>query len=123
MANTSNTLGKITLTSLDFDTIKANFIAYLQGQDQFQDFNFTGSAINVLLDLLAYNTHYNAFYLNMVANEMFLDTAVLRSTVVSHAKALGYTPTSATASQAIVDVSIAIANTDMTIALTMPRFH
>jgi len=78
----------IQLTALDFNTIKQNFITYLQGQSQFKDYNFEGSAIDTLLDVFAYNTQYNAFYLNMVANEMFLDSAVQRRSVVSHAKLL-----------------------------------
>ena len=113
---------KIQLTNIDFDALKNSLKSYLQGQSQFSDYNFEGAAINVLLDILAYNTHYNAFYLNMVANEMFLDTAVLRETVVSHAKALGYTPKSATAAQATVNVAITRSNTDNTSILTLPRF-
>lgn len=121
MSVTANT-SKLQLTSLDFDSIKQSLISYLSGQDQFKDYDFTGSAFNVLLDLLAYNTHYNAIYLNLVANEMFLDTAVLRSTVVSHAKALGYTPRSAVASQATVNVQITKLDSDLTTILTLPRF-
>lgn len=113
---------KITLTNLDFDSLKASLKAFLQSQSQFSDYNFEGAAINVLLDIMAYNSHLNAFYLNMVANEMFLDTAVLRQTVVSHAKSLGYTPTSATAAQATVNVSIIKANSDNTVLLNLPRF-
>src|SRR5882724_6617535 len=111
MGTTANR-SKLQLPSLEFDTIKQNLITFLQSQGQFQDFNFTGSGFNVLLDLLAYNTHYNAIYLNLVANEMFLDTAVLRSTVVSHAKALGYTPRSAVSARATINVAITKANTD-----------
>jgi hypothetical protein len=121
MGVTANT-SKLQLTSLDFDSIKQNLITYLQSQSEFQDYDFTGSAFNVLLDILAYNTHYNAIYLNLVANEMFLDTAVLRSTVVSHAKALGYTPRSAVAAQATVNVAVTRSNTDNTSILTLPRF-
>lgn len=121
MSVTANT-SKLQLTSLDFDSIKQNLITFLQSQSQFQDYDFTGSAFNVLIDLLAYNTHYNAIYLNLVANEMFLDTAVLRSTVVSHAKALGYTPRSAVSAQATVNVAVTRSNTDNTSILTLPRF-
>jgi hypothetical protein len=113
---------KLTLTNIDFDDLKNDLKSFLQAQSQFSDFDFEGSAINVLLDILAYNTHLNAFYLNMVANEMFLDTAVLRQSVVSHAKSLGYTAVSATASQATVNVSITKANTDPTTLLSLPRF-
>lgn len=80
-------------TELDFEQIKENLKDFLKGQPEFQDYNFEGSGINLLLDVLAYNTGYNAFYANMIANEMFLDTAILRNNVISRAKALGYNPT------------------------------
>ena len=91
MASNTN----IQVANLDFSDIKRNFITYLQSQDTFKDYNFTGSALSTLLDVLAYNTQYNAFYLNMVANEMFLDSALQRSSVVSHAKLMNYVPRSA----------------------------
>ena len=106
-----NTKGKMNITELDFDGIKSNLKTYLKGQSEFTDFDFEGSGMTVLLDTLAYNTHYNAFMANMAANEMFLDTAVKRNSVTSHAKALGYTPTSAKASIAYVDVTVNDANT------------
>jgi hypothetical protein len=113
---------KIQLTNLDFDSLKASLKAFLQNQSQFSDYNFDGASLNILLNILAYNSHYGAFYLNMAANEMFLDTAVLRQTVVSHAKTQGYTPISATAAQAFVNVAITKANSDPTIILILPRF-
>ena len=106
-----NTKGKMSITELDFDTIKGNLKTYLKGQTEFTDYDFEGSGMSVLLDTLAYNTHYNAFMANMAANEMFLDTAVKRNSVTSHAKALGYTPVSATAATAYVDVAVNDANT------------
>jgi len=84
------------LDALDFQGIKTNFKSYLQAQDQFRDYNFEGSGLNVLLDLLAYNTYYNSFYLNMVAAEAFLPTAQKRNSVVNLAKSLNYTPRSVT---------------------------
>ncbi len=99
-ANTSN----IPVTELDFDQIKQNLKNFLKGQDQFKDFDFEGSAMSVLLDTLAYNTHYHSFYINMVANEMFLDSAIARDSVVSLAKQLGYTPRSVRSSTATVKV-------------------
>jgi len=84
----------LTVTDLDFDSIKNNLKTFLRSQSRFQDFDFEGSGMNVLLDLLAYNTHYNAFYLNMIANEMFLDTSKLRQSTVSHAKLINYVPES-----------------------------
>ena len=100
------TTNRLTVTDLDFDTIKTNLKTYLKAQSEFTDYDFEAAGLNVLLDILAYNTHYNAYYLNMVANEAFMDTAVLRSSVVSHAKTLGYTPQSSTAPRAIIDLTI-----------------
>ena len=94
----------IQISELDFDSIKNNLKTFLRGQDKFKDYDFEGSSLSVLLDLLAYNTHYNSYYLNMIANEMFMDTAALRSSVISHAKLLNYTPHSATAPQATVNI-------------------
>lgn len=106
----------IQLSGLDFNDIKRNLKTFLQSQDTFKDYNFEGSALTTLLDILAYNTQYNAFYLNMVANEMFLDTALQRSSVVSHAKLLNYTPQSASAPTANVDISVVnVANTSLTL--------
>tara|TARA_R110000824_G_scaffold392175_2_gene590403 strand:- start:193 stop:2064 length:1872 start_codon:yes stop_codon:yes gene_type:complete len=95
---------KTEVNSLDFFGIKNNLKSYLNGLDQFSDFNFEGSGASILLDLLAYVTHYQGFYNNMVANELFLDSAVKRTSVVSHAKALGYTPSSASPATATVDI-------------------
>lgn len=115
---TANTYLKV--TEVDFDDIRTNLKSYLSTQDQFQDYNFEGSALATLLDVLAYNTHYNAFYLNMLANEMFLDTAQQRDSVVSRAKELGYLPASAIGSQANVSLTFTgIANT--TSQFTIPR--
>jgi hypothetical protein len=113
MAANSN----IQLTSLDFDTLKTNFLTYLQSQDTFKDYNFQGSALNTLVDLLTYNTQYNSYYLNMVANEMFLDSAVQRSSVISHAKLLNYTPKSAIAPMAKVNITF---NNVTSTTLTLP---
>ena len=118
MAAGLNTKGKLQITELDFDSIKNNLKTYLKGQSQFTDYDFEGSGMNILLDTLAYNTHYNAFLANMLANEMFLDTAQKRNSVTSHAKALGYTPTSKTAPIAYVKVQVNDANTT---SITMPE--
>ena len=109
----------IQLSSLDFDTIKSNFLTYLNSQDTFKDYNFEGSGLSVLLDVLSYNTQYNAFYLNMVSNEMFLDTALQRSSVISHSKLLSYTPQSATAATAFVDI---VVNNVSSASLTLPPY-
>ena len=76
---------RLRVTELDFDDIKDNLKIFLKAQNQFTDYDFEGSGMSVLLDTLAYNTHYMAYNANMVANEMFLDSASLRSSVVSHA--------------------------------------
>ena len=103
MAQTTN---RLRVTELDFDEIKTNLKTYLKSQSEFADYDFEGSAMNTLVDLLSYNTHYNAVYANMVSNEMFLDSAVKRDSVVSLAKHLGYTPRSSTASSARVNITI-----------------
>lgn len=96
----------LSTSELDFTALKTSLKTYLQGQSQFSDFDFDGSNINVLLDLLAYNTYLNSFYLNMIGSEMFLDTAQLRESAVSHAKELNYIPRSRTSAVAYVDVTI-----------------
>ena len=88
---------KIAVTDLEFDSIKTNLKNYLSAQNQFTDYDFAGSGMDVLLDILAYNTHYMGYYANMIGNEMFLDSSSLRESVVSHAKLLNIMPTSATA--------------------------
>ena len=97
---------KINVTELDFDNIKQNLKDFLSTQDQFQDYNFEGSAMSVMLDVLAYNTHYNALYNNMAINEMFLDSARKRNNIVSLAKMLGYTPRSAKCARAVVNLIV-----------------
>ena len=110
---------RLRVTELDFDTIKLNLKTFLNQQSQFTDYDFEGSGLNVLLDILAYNTHYNAYYLNMVANESFLDSALLRDSVVSHAKTLGYLPHSMKAPNATINFLVnAPTSTDGT--LTIP---
>ena len=108
---------KLKVSELDFDTIKTNLKNFLGDQNEFADYNFDGSAMSVLLDVLSYNTHYNAFYLNMVSNEMFLDTAQIRNSIVSRAKHLGYTPLSVRGAKAYVDVTIIPADTPATIVI------
>lgn len=93
------------VVGLDFDEAKDSLKQYLRSQDTLKDYNFDGSVLSTVLDVLAYNTHYQAFYANMVANEMFLDSAVLRPSVASHAKTIGYVPTSRRASKAVLDAT------------------
>jgi len=119
MTTTANT--NLRVTELDFDDIKSNLKNYLRGQQEFQDYDFEGSAMNILLDVLAYNTHYMGYYVNMVANEMFLDTAQIRNSVLSHAKLLGYTPRSQTGAVATVAVTVTPLAGNTQTTLTLPK--
>lgn len=114
MANSS-----LTLSSLDFDTLKDNLKKFLTAQDIFKDYNFEGSNINVLLDVMSYNSYLNSFYLNMVASEMFLDSAQKYDSIVSHAKELNYVPRSA--SHSVADISFTLETTDFNNKLTIPK--
>ncbi|PNX49200.1 MAG: hypothetical protein BV459_00575 [Thermoplasmata archaeon M11B2D] len=95
---------KLRVTELDFNNIKENLKNYLRDRPEFTDYDFEGAALTVLLDVLAYNTHYNAYYLNVVGNEAFLDSAQLRESVISRAKEIGYTPRSWIAATALLDI-------------------
>lgn len=106
--------------SLDFTTIRTNLKNYLKQQAQFQDYDFEGSNLAVLLDLLAYNSYLNGFYLNMIGSEMFLDTATLRDSIVSHAKELNYTPRSYTSASANIRVRLAISNNSVS-SVVIPK--
>ena len=109
----------VQMTDLDFNSIKNNLKTFLQSQDTLRDYNYEGSALSTLLDVLSFNTQYNAYYLNMVANEMFLDSAIQRASVVSHAKTLDYTPRSSTAPTATINLNI---NSVTENSLTLPKF-
>ena len=111
---------RLRVTELDFDSIKQNLKNFLNQQSEFTDYDFEGSGLSVLLDLLAYNTHYQAYYLNMIANESFLDTALLRDSVISHAKVLGYVPYSRKAPQANINFTVAT-NSTTPATVTIPK--
>lgn len=111
---------RIQVSELDFDQIKNNLKNFLQGQDQFSDYDFEGSGLSILLDVLAYNTHYNALYTNLAVNEMFLDSASKRASVVSIAKSLGYTPSSVRSARAIVNIAVNNPNQSPA-SLTLPK--
>ncbi len=81
---------ELKITEIEFDTIKQNLKNYLKSQSEFTSYNFEGSALNILLDVMAYNTYYQAYYNNMTVNEMFLDSASKRSSIVSIAKHFAY---------------------------------
>jgi len=99
-------MAQLNVTELDFEDIKSNLRTFFESQSEFSDYDFEGSALSILIDSLAYNTHYNAILAHMLANESFLDTAIKRSSVVSLAKAIGYTPKSRKAAQATLNLSI-----------------
>ena len=123
MATTARTK-TLKVSELDFDQLKGQFKTFLRNQDQFTDYDFEGSGMSVLMDLLAYNTHYNAFYANMLASEMFLDSAVIRGSVVSRAKQLGYTPSSVTGATANLNVTFLSPATSAAglSEITIPRY-
>ena len=116
---------QVNITDLDFDDIASNLKEYLKGQSTLKDYNMEGSNINILIDLLAYSSHVSAFNANMVASELFLDTAQIRKNVVSRAKEIGYTPTSATASMATVDLQVnnPLIGGETPTSLTISRGH
>jgi len=97
---------KLVVSDYDFDAIKTNLKSFLQGQTQFQDYDFEGSSLNILLDILSYNTHYLAYLANMSTNELYLDSADIRNNIVSLAKMIGYTPSSPRAPLASIDVTL-----------------
>ena len=97
---------RLDVSELDYDGIRENLKTFLQNQAEFSDYDFEGSGMSVLLDLLAYNTHYLSFNANMLSNELYLDSADIRKNVVSLAKQLGYTPTSVTSPSAIIDILV-----------------
>jgi len=112
---------KTPITELDFDRIKDQFKVYLQTQTQFKDYNFEGSNMSALLDVLAFNSYNNNFYTNMALNEMFLDSAVLKNSIVSHAKELNYIPRSRKSAKAIVNLRITDA-TNTASTVTIPQY-
>ena len=114
-------MAQMKVNELDFKDIKANLKAFLKSQSEFSDYNFEGSGMAVLIDLLAYNTHYNGMLAHMLANENFIDTAIKRESVVSIAKALGYSPRSYLSAEANVTVTITPDSSYTDTNLTMSR--
>jgi hypothetical protein len=119
MAVTNTSVGFVDASALDVVAAKESLKTFLQNQDRFKDYNFEGSDINVLLDLLAVNSYRHAFLLNMVGSEMFQDTAQLRESVVSHAKELNYLPR--TSASTLVNISIS--PTDAPAIVVIPKFY
>lgn len=121
----ANVESKLVVSTPDFSVIKEDLKNFMRSQTTFADYDFDGSALSSLIDLLAYNTHYMSFYMNMIANESFLDTASIRDSVVSHAKTLGYTPSSIRSARARIDLTFTqAANPSVAslTSLTLPRF-
>lgn len=114
-------MARTPITELDFDGIKKQLKTYLKGQDRFKDYDFEGSNMSVLLDVLSYNTYQNNFYTNMAISEMFLDTAQLENSVASHTKELNYLPRSTTSSMAVVSLTISDP-TETASTLIVPRY-
>ena len=119
---------QINITELDFDAISDNLKAYLKGQEKLKDYNFEGSTMSTLIDLLAYASHIGAVNTNIAASELFLDSAQIRKNVVSRAKDLGFTPASEKCSSAIIDIALKnVTNADGTFPtlseMTIPRGH
>jgi len=108
-------------TDLDFDTIKTRLKDYLKRQSEFNDYDFEGSALSNILDVLAYNTHFNGLTSNFALNESFLNTAQLRSSIISHAEALGYVPRSYASALAKLNLSITIVSSDRPTSIELPR--
>ena len=108
-------------TDLDFDTIKTRLKDYFKRQSEFNDYDFEGSGLSNILDVLAYNTHFNGLTSNFALNESFLNTAQLRSSIISHAEALGYVPRSYASALAKLTLTITIANEDRPTAIELPR--
>lgn len=107
------------ITELDFNNIKSEIIDFIKSNPTFSDYNFEGSALNAIADILAFNTHSNAYFANMIHNEGFIDTAQKRSSVVSKAKELGYTPKSVSCASAFINLSVSGINTNTSV--TIPR--
>lgn len=106
MANT----GFLSVSEVDFDNIKSNLKTYLKSKPEYTDYDFDGSNLSALIDVLSYNTYMNAFYLNMIGSEMFLDSSQIKSSVVSHAKELNYVPRSRSSARAKVNFTVNTGN-------------
>lgn len=115
-------MATIQSTDLDFDTIKTSLKTYLQAQSEFADYDFEASGLSNILDVLAYNTHINGLIANFATNESFLNTAQLRSSVVSHAEVLGYFPRSKTSARATVNLDLTIADAGRPSSVTLPAY-
>lgn len=116
-------MAQINVSELDFTTLKESIKSHFKNQSKYNDWDFDGSGLSILLDVLAYNTHYNAVTAHLALNEAFLDSAQLRGNVVSHAKLLGYVPRSTIASTAVVDVVVTAPISNPPLYLSIDRGH
>lgn len=114
---------KLIIADLEFEQIKTNLKAFLQSQTTFLDYNFEGSSLAILINLLAFNTYYNSYYTNMLANELFIDSAQVHNSLLSHSKALNYTPVSRRAPTAILNITVTPPGGNAQSLLTMDRFQ
>lgn len=119
-SSSSNTVMRI--AELDFDDVRYNLKEFLRGQKRFKDYDFEGSGMSILLDMLAYVTHYMGYYTNMLSNEGFIDTALIRNSVVSHAQKLSYVPRSKAAATAIVNILVTPPPGNVQSVLTLPKY-
>jgi hypothetical protein len=117
MANT----GFLSVSDASFDGIKQNIKTFIKAKTDFKDYDFEGSNLSSLIDVMSYNTYMNAFYLNMIGSEMFLDTTQMKESAVSHAKELNYLPRSRTSARALVTMTISVPNTDNPDVLIIPE--
>ena len=108
-------------TQLDFDTIKGSLKEFLKSKSEFADYDFEASGLSNILDVLAYNTHYNGLLANFAINESFINTAQLRSSLVSHAESIGYVPRSYTSAQAKLNVNTTVTGTNKPTTIELPR--
>ena len=108
-------------TQLDFDTIKGRLKDFLKQQSEFEDYDFEASGLSNILDVLAYNTHFNGLTANFALNESFINSAQLRSSVVALAEGLGYVPRSFTSSQAGLNLSVLVTGSNRPTTITLPR--
>lgn len=113
-------MADVNFTKLDFEELKSDLITYLRSQDKFKDYDFSGSNLNVLLDILSYNTWKNNFYTNMAISEMFLDSAKLRQSIVSHAKELNYLPRSMSSAKTLLNVTFSVPEGDSPATVIIP---
>jgi hypothetical protein len=114
-------MGKLKYSEIDFNTLKTSLKDFLRSQSTFEDYDFEGSGLNVLIDELCYNSALNAFYANMVANEMFIDSAIKRASVVSRAKQIGYTPRSVQSAHAYLKLQFF--PLDFPVSISIPKGH